>query len=110
PNGPPTGGAITGNQPGPGGGAITGSPPPQPGRPARRQEASQVPPTGAMGFEMKMADLMAMAENKKNGGTMATWEMMTNFVAQQKSAEQQKEMTKRRRSFPVRRRLGGVHF
>lgn len=63
-----------------------------------------------MGFEMKMADLMAMAENKKNGGTMATWEMMTNFVAQQKSAEQKKEMTKRRRSFPVRRRLGGVHF
>ncbi|TDZ37497.1 Protein piccolo [Colletotrichum spinosum] len=111
PQGPPTGGGITGNQPGPGGGAITGGKPnaPPPGRPARRQEEQAAPPPGG-GFEMKMSDLMAMAETRKNGGVMATWEMMTNFVAQQKSEEQQKAATKRRREFPVRRRVGEVHF
>ncbi|TQN64673.1 hypothetical protein CSHISOI_10756 [Colletotrichum shisoi] len=101
-------GGITGAQSGGGG-------------PARRQEPA-VPPAAppnpmllAGGFEMKMADLMAMADTKRNGGVMATWEMMTNFAAQQqkpephKKAEQKRSETMRRRSFPMRRSLG-VHF
>ncbi|GJC80463.1 hypothetical protein ColLi_03301 [Colletotrichum liriopes] len=104
------GGGITGAQPGlaPAGVPKPASPA---GRPARRQ-GPEAPPAAAPipmgGFEMKMTDLMAMAEAKRNGGVMATWEMMANFAAQQKPEQKRSDIT-RRRSFPVRRRLG-VHF
>ncbi|GKT54550.1 paired amphipathic helix protein sin3a [Colletotrichum tofieldiae] len=109
------GGGITGAQPGQAQPGLAPAGVPKPaspaGRPARRQ-GPEAPPAAAPipmgGFEMKMTDLMAMAEAKRNGGVMATWEMMANFAAQQKPEQKRSDIT-RRRSFPVRRRLG-VHF
>ncbi|WQF77358.1 hypothetical protein CDEST_02372 [Colletotrichum destructivum] len=113
------GGLVQPAAPQQGGGGITGA---QSGAGAARRQEPAVPPAAppnpmllAGGFEMKMADLMAMADTKRNGGVMATWEMMTNFAAQQqkpephKKAEQKRSEIMRRRSFPMRRRLG-VHF
>ncbi|GKT48260.1 uncharacterized protein ColSpa_08441 [Colletotrichum spaethianum] len=113
------GGLVQPGTPQQGGGGITGA---QPGlapasapkaasaarQPTRRQ-GPEAPPAAAPipmgGYEMKMADLMAMAETRRNGGVMATWEIMANFAAQQKPDQKKSEIMSPR-SFPMRRRLG----
>ncbi|KAK1999547.1 hypothetical protein LX36DRAFT_574034 [Colletotrichum falcatum] len=100
-------------QPKQGGGLVQPAPPPQGGitapRPAGRQVRQDAPVQLSAGvFEMKMSELMSMAETRRNGGTVAMSEVMDKFISQQKP-EQKRSETNRRASFLMRRRLGG-HF
>ncbi|KAK2051819.1 hypothetical protein LY76DRAFT_527867 [Colletotrichum caudatum] len=98
------GGGITGTQPGlvPVGTPANAS---TASRQARQEAAAPIP---AGGLEMKMSDLTAMAQTRRNGGMMPTWDMVAKLASQQKSEKQRPETT-RRRSFLMRRRLNS-HF
>ncbi|KAK2016759.1 hypothetical protein LZ32DRAFT_644892 [Colletotrichum eremochloae] len=100
---PQQGGGITGTQPGL---APAGTPPAASpaGRQTREDAAAPIP---AGSFEMKMTDLMAMAQTRRNGGMMPTWDIMAKFESQK--SEQKRSETTRRKSLLMRRRLG-AHF
>jgi len=107
---PQQGGGLVQPAPPQPGGIIATQPGPAPVKTANnqpRQEAAAPVSPGA--FEMKMADLMTMAETRRNGGMMPTWELMTKLAASQKKAVQKGSETPRRNSLLMRRRLG-AHF
>ncbi|KAK1983617.1 hypothetical protein LZ30DRAFT_623031 [Colletotrichum cereale] len=104
---PQQGGGLVVPAPPAQGGGITGTQPASPAGRQVREQTAGAPPAVA-GLEMKMSDLMAMAETRRNGGMMATWDIMAKFESQQKPEQKRSEIT-RRTLFPMRRRLG-AHF